>query len=500
MLYQQGLGKTVISIAAVEELIEEGTVGGGFVICSTSLKRQWKDQILHFTGGEANIILVNGTPQQRQRQYVEYATGGAEYLILNIEQVVNDWKDVSRLPRDFVIADEVQFAKNFAPKRSKRLKQLQADYRWGLTGQPIENRPEDLFSIMQWVDPEVLGDWRLFDSTFIKRDNYGRVRRVVNLPILHERISEAMVRKTWDDEDVRDQMPKVSQQKLLVDFDIEAAKLYRTIRKDLLADLEEALGSNFNASNFYMGNDTSAVQLRGKIMSKMLCMRMLCDHPELLKLSADRATGRETRIRQGIRGGSQYAKELQERGLLDRLRKTPKMDAVVDEVTAVLDADERSKVVLFSFFKDMLHLLAAHEGFGVMHPILFTGEMNMDARAEALARFRADPESRILLSSDAGGVGVDIPFANYLFSYDLPWSFGAWQQRNARIIRISSEFDHVVTLAALMADTIEERQYASLMAKESVGKAIIDGKGWDDKGGLTIDLNSLREFLKEMDV
>ena len=428
MLYQQGLGKTVLSIAAVEELIESGEIGGGFVICSTSLKRQWKDQILHFTGGEANIILVNGTAAQRKRQYVEYATGGAEYLILNIEQVVNDWADVSKLPRDFVIADEVQFAKNFAPKRSKRLKQLKAEYRWGLTGQPIENRPEDLFSIMQWVDPDVLGDWRLFDSTFIKRDNYGRIRRVVNLPILHERISEAMVRKTWDDEDVRDQMPKVSQQKLLVDFDIEAAKVYRAIRKDLLADLQEALGSDFNASAFYMGNDTSAVQLRGRIMSKLLCMRMLCNHPELLRLSADRAVGRETFIRRGIRGGSAYAKELQERGLLDRLRKTPKMDAVVDETTAIVDADERSKVVLFSFFKDMLHLLAAQEDFRKLNPVIFTGEMNMDARAEALARFRQDPECRLFLSSDAGGVGVDIPFANHLISYDLPWSFGAWQQ------------------------------------------------------------------------
>ena len=491
----------MLSIAAIERLIEEDEVAGGFVICSPSLKRQWKDQILKFTGEEANVIIVNGTVEQRKRQYMAYAHGQAEYLILNIEQVVNDWDTVSRLPRDFIVADEIQFAKNFKPKRSKKFKQLKAEYRWGLTGQPIENRPEDLFSVMQWIDPEVLGNWRTFDMTFIKRDGYGRIRRVVNLPVLHRRISEAMVRKTWDDPDVKHQMPKVVSKKILMDFDVEAAKLYRRIRQDLLGELDEMVGSSFDASNFYMGQETSAIQTRGRIMSKLLCMRMLCDHPDLLKISAAHYLGERPRFHgTGIRGGSQYAAELKDEGLLDRVRKTPKMDAVKEQLSEIFEADQRSKVVLFSFFKDMLHILAEQDAFQSVKPLMFTGDMKMDDRAEALATFRSDPECRLLLSSDAGGVGVDIPFADHLISYDLPWSFGAWQQRNARIIRISSEFDHVVTIAALVADTNEERQYAALTAKQEIGSAILDGKGWDSKGGLTVSMQSLRAFLLEMDI
>lgn len=492
----------MLSIAAVERLIEEGEIAGGFVICGTSLKKQWEQQILKFTGDEANVIIVTGDERQRHRCYTRYAQGEAEYLILNIEQIVNDWPAISKLPRDFVVADEIQFAKNFKPKRSKRLKQLKAEYRWGLTGQPIENRPEDLFSIMQWVDPTVLGNWESFDVTFIRRDGYGHIRRVANLPVLHRTMQEAMVRKTWEDPEVKHQMPAVSEEEILVDFDIEGAKLYRKIRSDLLVDLEEALGSNFDPSSFYMGEDTSSAQLRGRIMSKIMCMRMLCDHPDLLRLSAERYMSESQRVlfEGGSRTGSQYAAELEEEGLLRKVRQSPKLDVICEEVTNILEADDRAKIVVFSYFKDMLKLLRTEKPFQTHHPVLFTGDLKMDERGKALARFREDPECRIFLSSDAGGVGVDIPFANHLISYDLPWSFGAWEQRNARIIRISSEFRHVTTSAILMADSIEQRQYDMLQTKAAMGSAILDGVGWDNKGGLTLDTQSLKTFLTLMDV
>jgi SNF2 family DNA or RNA helicase len=492
--YHMGLGKTIISIAAIEQLIDEANVTQGFVIAAKSLKRQWRDQINLFTGGEAQVQIVDGSSAERHKAYVAYANDEVEYLILNIEQVVNDWDVVSKLPRDFIVADEVQFAKNFKPQRSKKLKKLHAEYRWGLTGQPIENRAEDLFSIMEWVDPSVLGDWATFDTAFIKRDPWGNVRRYVNLPTLHNVMGEAMIRKTRAE--VADQMPNLVEESILVDFDISGSKLYRIIQNDLEAALEEAVGlfgGAWDPAKFYGGGDANIMQAQGQIMSKLVCLRMLCDHPELLRRSAARFRGDPAFG--GIKSGSQYAADLGERGLLSKQRGHPKLDAFKEEITTILDENSENKIVVFSFFKDMLDLISAE--IPHTNPVLFTGSMTSKARDVSKQTFTHDPKCRVFLSSDAGGVGLDLPMANYLISYDLPDSAGKWQQRNSRIDRLSSKFSNITVLSFLMSDSIEERQYDSLKLKEAVSAAVLDGKGWDKQGGMKLDLQTLRSFLSE---
>jgi len=111
-------------------------------------------------------------------------------------------------------------------------------------------------------------------------------------------------------------------------------------------------------------------------------------------------------------------------------------------------------------------------------------------------QFATDPNTRLFLSSDAGGIGLDLPVANYLISMDLPWSAGAYAQRQARIIRLSSEFPQVTLLSTQMAGSIEEYQYRLLSQKKKVADAVIDGKGISPKGRLNLDLQSLSEFLQ----
>ena len=103
--YDLGLGKTVLTIAALEQLKDEGKITEpGIVICLSSLKYQWAEQIRKFTDGAANTVVVDGTPSKRAEQYVTAET--ADYVILNYEQVVNDWEYVQHLARGFVVCDE----------------------------------------------------------------------------------------------------------------------------------------------------------------------------------------------------------------------------------------------------------------------------------------------------------------------------------------------------------------------------------------------------------
>jgi SNF2 family DNA or RNA helicase len=491
--YEMGLGKTVLTVAAVEKLIEDGKVGGGLIICPASIKLQWKHMIEEFAP-EANVIVINGDARQREAQYRRYKAGEAEYLIINPEQMVNDWEIVSRLPRDFIVADEATWFKNFKPQRSKKIKRLKATYQWALTGQPLENRAEEVFSIMQWVDPTVLGNFKTFDTAFVKRDHFGRVRAYRNLPTLHRLLSDHMVRCTRAK--VADQLPAVvAPPPILVEADQPTRMLYRRMVRDLQAELAEALNTwgNFSLNSFYRGEGQNEV--RGQIMSKLVCMRMLCDHPELLRLSAAHYRG----VLPGTRTGSEYANALHQAGRLEGLKKAPKMEVVVELLCEILGADPRNKVVFFSFFKDMLNLVADATK-GLTKSVLFTGAVSVTGRDAAKQQFATDPDTRLFLSSDAGGIGLDLPVANFLISYDLPWSAGAFAQRQARIVRLSSEFPQVTLLTIQVAGSVEEYQYRLLGQKKKVADAVVDGKGINTRGNITLDLKSLSEWLRESEV
>lgn len=487
-----GTGKTPTTIAAVETLIGEGKVDSGLVVVPASLKYQWKKQIDKFTDG-ANVLVVNGTPEERARQYRRIKAGETEYAVLNYEQVVNDWQWVRDLPRDFVVCDEVQAIKSFAAKRSKMIKRLSAEYIFGLSGQPLENRPEDVYSIMQWIDDDVLGRFDIFDKTFIVRDSFGRPKRYKNLPTLHRRLGEAMVRVTRDE--VKDQMPAVTEETILIDFDKAGANLYRKIVKDLLNELAKVQGSSFNVMEHYGAGGGSKAQLeqRGRIMSRLTCLRMLCDHPELLHVSADAFDDPD------CVAGSIYASALKKANALDSLKASPKLDVTVDLIKSILEADPRNKIVVFAFFKPTLHLLKAATN-KVAGSVVYTGDLNAKQKQFAVEKFEGDKTCRLFLSSDAGGVGLDLPNANYLISYDLPWSAGKMDQRNSRIIRLSSEFENVTLINMLMRGSIEERQYAMLEQKRAIASAVIDGKGIEKGGNLSLSLSTLKEFLEETEV
>jgi SNF2 family DNA or RNA helicase len=127
------------------------------------------------------------------------------------------------------------------------------------------------------------------------------------------------------------------------------------------------------------------------------------------------------------------------------------------------------------------------------------GGMSSHDKEQSKTKFAEDPNTRVFLSSDAGGYGVDLPMANHLISYDLPWSAGKLDQRESRIIRLSSEFPHVTVTSFVMKGSIEERQYDMLQEKRLINRAFID-KGYDAQGRYEITLGSLSDFLHTSEV
>ena len=485
-----GSGKTRTAIETIETLAESGKVVAGSVFVQNSTKFQWKREISYWCGELA--LVIDGDKKTRFSQYKK--AHKHRYTILNYEALIHDWDFIQEyLPIDFVIADEVTNIKSFKAKKSRHMKALGAhtDYRFGMSGQPVENRPEELFSIMEFVDPDVLGPFYKFDRTFITRDNWGRPKFYKNLDTLNNRMSEAMFRRSRDD--IAEFLPKLLTMDTPVQLDAWTMDLYNYIREDLIDLIDMALAAGMGGfdlmSNYGRGDDDSSNQFKGLIMSRVTAMRLLCDHPMLLMKSANDFDD------ESVSGGSQYAASLREAGMLDKVPdKSAKLDALMETVDEVLAESNFNKVVIFSGFKAMLAIISDRLKKHKHGHTLISGDIPSKVRDERIVKFNSDYSCRVFLSSDAGAYGVNLDAGTHLISYDLPWSAGSFAQRVSRIDRTSSNHESIVVNSMFGKGTIEERQYDMLVQKKKISEAFIDGQ-FDERGQLELNLTSLREFL-----
>lgn len=481
-----GLGKTVSAIAAIEELRDNGAVSTGLIVVPSSLKFQWQREIKRFTGQLA--LVIDGAKAVRERLYAN--SGRHRYVITSYQSIVNDWTVVRNMDLDYIVIDEATAIKSFTAKRSKKIKFLgkRTPVRIALTGQPVENRPEELFSIMEFVDPDVLGPFDKFDRTFIVRNDWGRPERYRNLHVIEERLQDVMYRKTRAD--VADQFPKVNTSVIPFYLSDVEARLYERVAGLVVEKLDMAtstFGAGFNlAAHYGVADDPSANQMRGDIMAGVMMLRQITNDPNLVVESA-------RLLKVGKGEGSQLAGELVNLGLFDNIPAVSSKRAAFKEYAANVLDDADAKLVAFSTFKGMLKYLAADTA-KLTNSTSLTGDMPARARDDSIQKFKKDPGTRLFLSSDAGGYGVDLPNASHLVSLDLPWSTGSYEQREARIIRISSEFEQVFIGMLLAYGSIDMRMHEMIEQKAGVADAWLDGD-YDDKGAMTLTLGSLRDFL-----
>lgn len=489
-----GTGKTVVSIHAIEKLREEGKIKCALLIMSSSLTYQWKERITQFTDGQP-VILVDGsmTPAKRVLAYRAALEQRPAYVIIGIRQAVTDFDFVKSLAPDLVLVDEVTSIKNFKPQQSKIIKKIQSTYRIGLTAEPIENgKAEELFSIMQWIDPTLFGDWRSFEESYINRNSYGIITGYKNVDEMNRILMTACVNKRRTDKDVAEFMPTVEEYDIYVEMDDGTRSLYDKIARELLRELRNSPHrvSSGSLEDFYSGSKNhSDGDSLGPVTSRLLALHLLLDSPIILEASA-RAYNDPEDPR-----GSRYASELLEAG---RLPSTPllgaKMEACVELCQEYLDADPRHKVIVFARFKGVLPILAKElDNYG---SVLFTGDLNGKKRGEAIESFSKDESVRLFLSSDAGGYGVDLYAASHLINFDLPMSSGTFKQRNGRHVRASSTFRNVYIDNLIVEDSIEEYQKSRLNYKSRVASAIVSGRMSEQGGRVTNDVQSLTKFLE----
>lgn len=501
--HEMGLGKTVISIAASEKLLDEGRINCCLIVCQASLKYQWAQRIAQFTSlssvekkirGETIIIpgedciVIDGSPGKRDEVYRILSPPGwrPRYIIISYDNLLRDSREIKKINPDMVVLDEATAIKTFKAQRTKQVKRiLKSKYRLALTGTPIENRPDELFSIMQWVDEEVLGRYDLFDRAFIRRNNFGWVTGYKNLPVLRKRLGSAMSRKSRRDPDVEKFLPEVDEDNWYTDMSSDMEELYRIIARDMLTELDQISpsSSSFDVHDYYAGVDERTPS--GKLMAMHLSLEMLVDHPDLIIESGLNWEKTDGKI------GSKYAYHLWQQEYLDSILISPKLELLKDKLYDILLYPD-NKILIYTRFRNMLDILD-WELPG--KKVRFHGGMSVNAKAASVAAFTHDKDCKIFLSSHAGAYGMDMSMSNYLINYDHPWSSGKADQINGRHVRASSEFSKVFIRNLIARNTVEERKVRVLSMKRAIATSVLDGYGSDSKGRLQVDGDSLRGHL-----
>lgn len=431
LAYEQGTGKTIISLAAAEKLKSMGLIKNCLVVTLSSITWQWQDKVTEFTDSSVSTVSARDTDSRSYGQETFYT-------ITSYPLFRRDFETISKKNWDLIICDEAQEFKNNKSKTAKLIKQLntknKGKYRWALTGTAISNHLEEIYSIMYWVDKNFLPAWPVFEKRHIVRNpRTNQIVRYQGLSELSPYLKRRMQRKNQTD------IPGMPE--------LLPPRLFYTDKSDELKKAEIDLLGHLNR---------------------------FAEDLELDNNGAPKGVPHDSDVSRAFHNVRQNL--VTDAKLLDADRY----------IKSVLEENDHNRVVIFSFFKEPLRRLA--ETLGSTESFLFTGEQNSEEKRRAVENFRST--SSVLLCSNAGSTGLDLPFANHLGHLDVPFSWGILDQRTKRITRASSKWSAVTVNFFVVKNSLEEYYYENTLRKGMLAEATY--RGHIDE--LTVKSQSLRSF------
>lgn len=439
---EMGLGKTIQAIAAAELFARHFAAERVLVVCPTSLKHQWKREIAKFSEREARVI--GGLRAVRQELY--RATDFCK--ITNFETLHRDFDLIQAWAPDLVIVDEAQRIKNWNTVAARALKRIKSPYAVVLTGTPLENRLEELISIVQFVDQHRLGPtWKLLHE-HQQRDESGRVVGYQGLDRIGVTLAPILLRRRK--KEVLEQLPERVDNTQFVPM-TDPQRIHHEENGEIVRRIVQRWRNSGYLSEADQRRLTCALQN----------MRMACNSTYLLDQETD---------------FGHKAEELML--LLEDLFEAPEAKAVV------FSQWRRTHELIIRRLQD--------RGWG---HVLFHGGVPGEKRGALVDRFHEDPDCRIFLSTDAGGVGLNLQHAAAtVVNMDLPWNPAVLEQRIGRVYRLGQRRGVQVVNFVAQA-SIEEGMLGLLAFKQSLFAGVLDG------GGSEIFLHGgkLRKFMESVE-
>lgn len=412
-----GLGKTIQGIGVAELLAREAGIRKVLVICPTSLKAQWRSELLRFTQRDCQMVL--GAAKDRATQY----DNEAFFTICNYEQVLRDILSIEQSPWDLIILDEAQRIKNWEAKTTRIVKGLRSRFALALTGTPLENRLDDLFSIAEFIDDRRLGPaFRFFNRHRIV-DERGKVLGYRNLDQLRDQLRPVLLRRTRENV-MKDLPPRTT----------EIVKIPPSFEQDQLHRAHKMIINTVINKPFISEMDLLRLQ------KALLMCRMVAN--------------------------STYLVDKQPPGHSTKLER-------LDELLEDLAAEPGRKIILFSEWTTMLDLiepLLNRHGLGFER---LDGSIPQKKRQSLVNHFQNAADCRVFLTTNAGSTGLNLQAANTVINVDLPWNPAVLEQRIARAHRMGQK-QPVQVYVLITEATIEDGLLGTLSAKKELALACLD--------------------------
>lgn len=437
-----GLGKTVQALALIQYHRDRGERRPVLVVCPTSVLENWRLEISRFLP-DAIFYLHHGRNRAQGDEFLGALSGGAivlsSYSILQREAALYqrvDWAGV--------VLDEAQNIKNPDTKQARAARGIKAGWRVVLTGTPVENHVGDLWSIMEFLMPGLLGSRRFFANEYVRPIQENRDTE--QMENLKRQISPFIMRRMKTDKDIVPDLPKIIETKIFCGLRREQVRLY--------SDVSDALNRNIAG--------TSGIKRRGMVLAALTRIKQICDHPSLVTKDTDYDPAR-----------------------------SDKMARFIDMAGEMAEVGDRTLV--FTQYVEMGHILKSQLQESCGREVLFLhGGVAKDARDKMVRCFQESRGTQFfILSLRAGGVGLNLTNANRVVMYDRWWNPAVEKQAIDRAYRIGQTRNVQVHIFCCRG-TLEERIDELISSKKEVASRVI---GRNDNWITELSDRELQELL-----
>jgi len=412
---EPGLGKSIQALSVTRINNAEKVL----IICPSTLKLNWCDEILKWFPDE-KITVITGSKKQRDILWKD----DSKYVIMNYELLLKDIDEIRKTKWKHIISDESIRIANPKAKQSKLIKTIEAEFKTALTGTPFNNAVQDIWNILDFCQPNLLGSYWQFINKYCIKDRFNSITGYKNLSDLKIHLSHYMLRRTKSE--VLTELPEKLFETIYVEMKDEEKIIYNAIKNEIANELKD-----------YQITKVLDDKFLKNVLVKMIRLKQAADS---LKLISEH-------------------------------NHSSKTDALKELLKDIMH--EGDKALIFTQFSTMADILM--EELDEYQPVLISGKVNQDERKINRDKFQSEKNTRLLISTDAGGIGLNLQEAKYVIHFDLPWSTAKLEQREDRAHRIGQK-NTVTVYKMITVNTIDEYVLKVLHKKQQMIENILEDK------------------------
>lgn len=323
-----------------------------------------------------------------------------------------------------IICDEATRISNSRSQQSKLIKTIPAEHRIAMTGTPLNNSVQDIWNILDFCHPGLLGTYYSFTEKYCQKNRWGGIVSYKNLNDLKKHISDYMIRRKKSE--VLQELPDKMFETIYVELSSEERKIYNAVKNEISKELKEhEINKNINENNL------------SNIMVKMIRLKQITGSVELIS----------------------------------DLKYSSKVEALKELLKDIMQKD--SKVIVFTQFAKMAKIL--HRELKEYNALTYMGETTNEDRYDNIKNFNEDNVHKILIMTNAGNEGLNIQRSNYIIHFDMSWSISKLEQREGRCHRIGQK-SAVTVYKLIVQKSIDEYVWKVLRKKQLLSEDILGDK------------------------